>query len=110
MARLYTNENIALQLVLELRSLGHDVLTSYEAGNANRSIDDADVLTFAIAESRILVTYNRLHFLRIHKHRQAPHAGIVLCSVDFDYAGQARQIHETISAALEDQLVRVNKP
>jgi hypothetical protein len=34
MASLYTNENVPLEVVAELRRLGHDVLTSYEAGNA----------------------------------------------------------------------------
>ena len=34
MTRFYTNE-IPLDLVKELRRLGYDVLTSYEAGQAN---------------------------------------------------------------------------
>ncbi len=34
MARFYSNENIAMQVVTELRRLGHDVLTSLDAGNA----------------------------------------------------------------------------
>ena len=38
MARFYTNENIALQVVVELRRLGHDVPTSWEAGKANAAI------------------------------------------------------------------------
>ena len=47
MARFYSNENIALQVVMELRRLGHDVLTSLEAGNANASVPDPEVLAFA---------------------------------------------------------------
>ena len=35
MARFYSNKNIPAQVVRELRRLGHDVLTSLEAGNAN---------------------------------------------------------------------------
>ena len=38
MARFYSNENIALQVVMELRRLGHDVLTSKDAGNANSAV------------------------------------------------------------------------
>ena len=53
MARFYSNENIALQVVMELRRLGHDVLTSLDAGNANASVPDADVLSFACARQRI---------------------------------------------------------
>jgi hypothetical protein len=38
MARLYTNENIPMPVVAELRRLGHDVLTSLDAGNANSDV------------------------------------------------------------------------
>ena len=34
MASLYSNENFPKRVVDELRRLGHDVLTSYEAGRA----------------------------------------------------------------------------
>ena len=110
MARLYTNENIASQVVRDLRALGHDVLTSLEAGNANRSVDDQDVLAFAASQNRILVTRNRPHFLRLHRHRTAAHAGIIVCSVDLDYLGQAKRIHAAIEPGIGDQLIRVNRP
>lgn len=110
MARLYTNENIALQVAQELSALGHDVLTSYDAGNANRSVEDPEVLAFATAQNRILLTYNRRHFLRLHNSRNTPHAGIVLCTVDPDYAGQARRIHAALQIHMRDRLIRVNRP
>ena len=47
MARFYANENFPVQAVRELRRLGHDVLTSLESGNANRSVPDEAVLGFA---------------------------------------------------------------
>jgi len=50
MTRLYSNENFPLDMVIELRKLGHDVLTSYEAGQANQGIPDIEVLAFAIRE------------------------------------------------------------
>jgi hypothetical protein len=50
-ARFYTNENIPPEVVRELRRLGHDVLTSLEAGRANASVPDSDVLSFATAEN-----------------------------------------------------------
>jgi hypothetical protein len=111
-ARFYTNENIALQVVMELRELGHDVLTSLEAGNANTAVPDPDVLAFAAAEGRILLSHNRRHFLRLHQHRSGRHAGVVLCTFDPDFAGQAERIHAAIAALPEpaDQLVRVNRP
>jgi hypothetical protein len=51
MARIYSNENVAKAVVECLRELGHDVLTSYEAGNANRAVSDEDVLTFACCKA-----------------------------------------------------------
>jgi len=65
MARLYANENFPLPAVEELRRLGHDVLTSYESGRAGQAIPDEDVLAFAVAEARILITLNRKHFVTI---------------------------------------------
>lgn len=65
MARFYTNENIALAVVQELRRLGKDVLTTLDAGKANAAIGDADVLVFATTEKRILITHNRRHFLQL---------------------------------------------
>jgi hypothetical protein len=34
-ARFYANENMSMQMVAELRRLGHDVLTTLGAGKAN---------------------------------------------------------------------------
>ena len=45
--RLYSNENVPLGLVLKLRELGYDVLTTHEALQANRRVPDEEVLTFA---------------------------------------------------------------
>lgn len=47
MAKIYTNENFRYSIVIKLRELGHDVLTALEAGNANQSIPDENVLEFA---------------------------------------------------------------
>lgn len=72
--------------MVELRRLGHDVLTSLEAGRANAAVPDREVLAFAANERRILVSHNRRHFLHIHQHRKADHAGIVVCTFDPDFA------------------------
>ena len=56
MARFYSNENLPMAIVETLRSLGHDVLTSYEAGKANQGIPDDGVLAYAIAENRSVIT------------------------------------------------------
>ena len=53
MARFYSNENVPMQVVLELRRLGHDVLTTLDAGKANSAVPDPEVLAFAVAEGRV---------------------------------------------------------
>ena len=112
MARFYSNENIALQVVLELRSLGHDVLTSLDAGRANAAVPDAEVLAFAAAEGRILLSNNRRHFLQLHRQRTSPHSGIVVCTFDPDFRRQADRIHEAVADGTEivDDPIRVNRP
>ena len=42
MARLYTNEKFPLPVVEELRRLGHEMLTTHEAGEAGDRVDDQD--------------------------------------------------------------------
>jgi predicted nuclease of predicted toxin-antitoxin system len=111
-ARFYTNENIPLQVVTELRRLGHDVLTSLDAGTANAAVPDSEVLAFAAADSRILLTHNRRHFLALHRNRAADHAGIVVCTVDTDFSRLAQRIHDAVTTVAEmlNQLIRVNQP
>ncbi len=111
MARLYANENFPFPVVEELRKLGHDVLTVLETGKAGQKFDDPDVLAFARSLDRAVVTLNRKHFIRLHS--QLPdHAGIIACTVDADFAGQAGRIHAAITplANLTGQLIRVNRP
>ena len=112
MARFYANENFPLQTVRELRRLGHDVLTSVEAGNANRAVPDDAVLSFAAENRRALLTQNRLHFLRLHQRSTIEHSGIVICTFDPDFRRLAQRIHEQISSTdrLAGSLWRVNRP
>lgn len=111
MARLYADENFPLPVVQELRRLGHDVLTTQEAGKAGQSESDEVVLRFASAEGRALLTLNRRHFIRLHS-THPDHAGIVACTFDPDFVGQATRIHEAIGlrAQLHGQLIRANRP
>jgi hypothetical protein len=111
MARLYANENFPLPVVAELRRLDHDLLTSQEAGNAGRAVPDEEVLAFAVAEGRALLTINRKHFIRLHRATPA-HAGIIVCTYDPDFVGQAARIAATLAdqPALDGQLLRVNRP
>ncbi|MCX6377004.1 MAG: DUF5615 family PIN-like protein [Armatimonadetes bacterium] len=111
MARIYANENFPQPVVEEPRRLGHDVLTVLEAGKAGMAETDEAVLAYACSESRVLLTLNRKHFVRLHSDHP-DHAGIVVCSLDPDFAGQAHRIHTAIEAEdeLRNKLLRVNRP
>ena len=111
MTTIYANENFPLPVVEELRRLGYDVLTSRDAGNAGRAVPDEEVLAYAVAQRRALVTINRKHFIRLH--RESPsHAGIIVCTYDPDFVGQAARVAAAIAAQpdLAGQLLRVNRP
>lgn len=111
MARFYANENFPLPVVEEPRKQGYDILTTLDAGRAGQGIPDEDVLSFAQAEGRAVLTLNRKHFVRLHG--LAPeHPGIVVCAFDPDFVRQAARIHAAVSGArsLSGQLIRVNRP
>jgi len=110
-AALYSNENFPLQVVEALRALGHDVLTSLDAGQANQRVPDDQVLAYATAQGRALLTLNRRDFIRLHQSHPA-HAGLIVCTQDPDALGQAERIHRALEgqAALAGQLLRVNRP
>ena len=65
MAKIYADEQFPLPSVKILRNLEHDVLTVQEAGNVGDS--DPDVLTFAIASDRAVLTQNRRDFVKLHQ-------------------------------------------
>jgi hypothetical protein len=110
-ARLYSNENFPIPVVEELRRLGHNVLTIQETDKANQQYPDTDVLATAVSDGRTLLTINRKDFIRLHKLSPA-HNGIIVCTADLNFVGQAQRIHEAIQKhdSLEGQLVRVNRP
>lgn len=111
MERLYSNENFPYPVVLELRRLGYDVLTVLEAGNAEQAIPDAEVLAFATKQERAVLTINRKHFIALH-HIEPDHAGIIVCTFDADFIGQAKRIDTTLKehSDMKGRLVRVNRP
>jgi hypothetical protein len=93
MVRFYANENFPLPVVERLRELGHDVVTIQETGKGSQRVSDEAVLQLASRDQRSVPTLNRQHFVRLH--RAVPdHAGIVVCTVDMDFLGQAQRIHE----------------
>lgn len=111
MIRFYADENFPLALVKQLRQLGYEVLTAYEAGQANQSIDDETVLAFAQTRKMAMITLNREDFITLHQLGRE-HEGIVICKEDRDYQGQAIALHDFLSRdkkSLKNQLIRIKK-
>jgi hypothetical protein len=108
MADLYADEDFSYPVIQKLRQLGHDVLTAQEAGHGNRGTTDDQVLAFALATSRAVVTFNRRHFIRLHQ-QGAPHLGIIVCTRDTDVDALAARIDNAVSRqqSLANQLIRV---
>jgi len=107
----YSNENFPLVMVKLLRSEGHDVLTSYEAGQANQGIPDNQVLQYATAWDRILITENRQDFIDLHR-TVSHHAGIIIFKHDRDYTGKINAMTDFMkddSQSLKNRLLRVMK-
>lgn len=107
----YVGENFPRPVVEVLRRLGHDVLTSQEAGQSGRQVPDQQVLASAQGIGRAVLTLDRRHYIRLH--RQDPgHSGIIACTYDPDFAAQAVRIDAAISSQdeLAAQLIRFNRP
>jgi hypothetical protein len=110
-AAFYADECFPLPVVEALRRRGHDVLTALEAGQANQSVQDEEVLTLATRSSRALLTLNRREFIGRHI-RRPDHAGIVVCTEDFNVERQAAAIDTAVRGvtSLAGELIRVNRP
>ena len=97
MFRLYIDEDSGdRNLVQALRARGVDVVTAQEVGMIERS--DEEHLQFATSRDRVLYSFNRGDFLRLHAQYLAEsrgHAGILL----------ARQQHYSVG----EQMRRVLK-
>jgi hypothetical protein len=110
MVILYADEDFSYPVVQRLRQLGHDLLTAHEAGRAGQGITDKEVLAFAIAAGRAVVTFNRRHFIRLHSEVSS-HAGIIVCTRDDDVLALANRIHQQLQKipTLQNQLLRINR-
>jgi hypothetical protein len=82
-------------------------LTVQEAGYSGQAVPDAQVLDFAREQERAVITLNRKHFLRLHQERP-DHSGIIVCTFDPDFSGQAHRIHEALKGEepLAGKLIR----
>lgn len=110
MARLYADEQFPRIVSELLRTMGHDVLTVQEAGNANQKIPDDAVLSFAAVENRAVSTLNRQDFIRLHQVNPN-HSGIIVAINDPDRPRMAARIDAAIAnKSLYGELIRVVRP
>jgi len=109
--RFYADENFPLDVVTELRNLGHDVLTAIEDERANQKISDDKVLERAAELERAVLTINRIEFKRLHQTSEN-HSGIVICTFDADFTGQAKRIDAACKelSEIKGQLIRIYRP
>jgi predicted nuclease of predicted toxin-antitoxin system len=111
MLKFYSNENFPIAMVDLLRSRGYDVLTSYEAGQANQKIPDDEVLMYATNAGRVVITENRQDFINLHC-TTSNHPGIIICKADRDYAGKVQVLHDFFTQdtqPMDNRLLRVMK-
>jgi predicted nuclease of predicted toxin-antitoxin system len=110
MVALLADENFPLPVLHALRALGHDVHTLHDYGHSGQALPDPEVLALATAQQRALLTLNRRDFIRLHL-QNAAHAGIIVCTFDADFVGQAQRIATALTAQpiLIGQLLRVNR-
>lgn len=77
--RLYLDEDVHGAVAAGLRRRGFDVLTTIDARRLGTT--DEEQLRFAVSEGRVLVTFNRGDFARLHAECMRSgrsHAGIVV--------------------------------
>lgn len=76
---LYLDEHVQFALREALKARGVQILTTQEAGNIGR--DDVSQLIFASENDRVMFSYNKRHFAKLHYEwmaRKRPHGGIIL--------------------------------
>jgi predicted nuclease of predicted toxin-antitoxin system len=107
----YSNENFPIAMVNLLRAEDYDVLTSYEAGQANQSIPDDRVLQYATTTNRILITENHQDFIDLHRITPE-HPGIIIFKFDRDYTGKIKAMKDFLNTdgqPLANRLLRIKK-
>lgn len=99
--RFYLDQHFPHAVTQSLRQRGIDVLTAQEAGRCGLS--DADQLTFATSDERVLVSFDA-DFLALH-HSGTHHAGIAWCPQQKYGIGMLIQLLELLHGLVErDQM------
>ena len=109
---LYFDENFGLRAVEELRAIGYDCLTLQEDGKGGIGYPDSRVLQDGAAQGRVVVTFDRRDYHRLHRSGEIPHRGIVLCTRDPDPKRLAANIHAALSnkETMDGEVVNVYRP
>ena len=93
-------------LITALRARGVDVITATEAGLLGRT--DREQLEYATAVGRVLYTFNRGNFYRLHSQYLAEglnHCGIIMATQQrYSIGEQLRQILELITIKTDRQM------
>lgn len=104
---LYADEDFPHPAVDELRLLGHDVLTAQDDGR--QQTPDPVVLARAHALGRVILTYNRRHYERLHR-QGADHSGIISATQDDDFPALASRIQAALAGLTPARwCIRVNR-
>lgn len=77
--KLLANENFPKASVLALRNIGYDILS---IGEENSSIEDHEVVSIAIAEERLILTFDRDYGELVFKKGLKPPKGIIYLRID----------------------------
>jgi hypothetical protein len=111
MTRFFADEDFPFPVVERLREMGHDVLTTADAGLAGVSTPDEDILAEATKDGRIVLTMNRRDYIALH-NADANHGGIVVCTRDRNPEALAKRIDNAIagSSVHSGLLFRVRRP
>lgn len=105
---LYADHDFFYPVVEELRRLGHDVLTADQDGYS--SADDPVVLARAHALGRVVLTFNRWDFERLHRRGDA-HSGILSATQDHNHSALAARIDAVLMGLVPGRWhLRVNRP
>jgi len=110
LARLFADENFPHPTVEGLRQLGHDVQSVAQVDLAGLGIPDEEVLAFAHAGGRAILTHNRKHFRKLHNLGR-PHSGMILCTEDVDFDSLATRVDQALSQVIDltGQLIRITR-
>jgi|ERR1051326_704927 predicted nuclease of predicted toxin-antitoxin system len=104
---IYADEDFSLPVVEHLRRLGHDVVTAQEDGYG--AAPDPAILARAHQLGRVVITYNRRHFERLHRSGAA-HSGILSATRDKDFGALAGRIDSALVGRSPGRwCIRVNR-